>query len=109
VGQKLIRRPPSAVTFSAARAFGDAGEVRVVAARVGARDDRDFAAFPTSSLVLPTYDKVDLSAVIPAPRRFASGVALVIRWDNVFGAKYEEVAHFPAPRATVFVGVRVGR
>ncbi|MFI5311232.1 MAG: TonB-dependent receptor plug domain-containing protein [Gemmatimonadales bacterium] len=108
VGQPLIRRPPHTFTMSAAYVLGSAS-VQLVAVRVGQRQDRDYAAFPTAAVALPAYVKVDLSAVVPLPERISRRVALVARVDNLMDASYDEIARYPAPGRTVFVGARVGR
>lgn len=109
VGQKLIRRPPHALTFSAVRAIGAAGSVQLVALYTGKRDDRDFADYPATPVTLPAYTRVDLSGVVPFPASIARGTALLVRVDNLLDARYDEIARFPAPGRAVFVGVRVGK
>src|ERR1019366_9480524 len=108
VGQKLIRRPPNAFTFSAVRTIGMSGSVQLVALYTGMRDDRDFANYPATPVTLPAYAKLDLSAVVPFPASIARGTALLFRIDNLLDARYDEIARFPAPGRAVFVGVRVG-
>jgi vitamin B12 transporter len=109
VGERLIRRPPHVITVSAARSFPGGGSFNLTAMRFGARDDRDFAAFPVKAIVLPAYAKVDLAVQVPVLERLAAGLTLVARVDNLFGATYEEIARFPAPGRAVFVGLRIGR
>lgn len=104
-GDRLIRRPPHTVTVSLARTFGDRGAIRLVAARIGERADRDFAQYPTAAVTLPAYTKVDLSVVIPAGR----GFAIQLRGDNLFDARYDDVVGFRAPGARVFAGVTYAR
>ena len=105
VGEKLIRRAPHAITASVARLFGQGGSVAVVANRIGDRDDRDFAVYPAKAIVLPAYTKVDLSTVIPVN----GALSFVARADNLFGAKYTEIAHFTAPGTVLYAGVRLAR
>lgn len=104
-GERLIRRPPHTITASLARTFGGAA-VRVVAARVGERDDRDFAQYPVAPVTLPAYVKVDLSATIPTGM---PGFAFQFRGDNVLDAKYDDVFGYRAPGATAFVGLQYRR
>ena len=106
-GERLLRRPPHTITLAASQAFGHGGSLRVSAVRVGERDDRDYAAYPVTALTLPAYAKVDLSAVVPVGG--ITGLAIVARVDNAFGAKYEEVARFRAPGTIAFFGVRFER
>jgi outer membrane cobalamin receptor len=49
--------------------------------------------------------KVDLSTVVPVSR----SLSLVARADNLFGAKYSEIAHFAAPGTVLYAGVRLAR
>jgi vitamin B12 transporter len=105
-GERLIRRPPHTVSVSLGRAYANGGSWRLVALRVGERDDRDFRTYPTAPTTLPAYVKVDASAVIPTRK---AGVQLLLRADNAFGAQYEDVVGFPAPGATFFGGVRIER
>jgi vitamin B12 transporter len=108
-GEKLIRRPPHTFALSAAWTIGARGRVQLVALRTGARDDRDFAAYPTASVTLPAYSRLDLSAVVPFPARIARAAVLTARVDNLLAATYEEIARFPAPGRSLFVGLRVGK
>jgi vitamin B12 transporter len=105
VGERLIRRPPHTIGASVSRLFGHGGSVNLVASRIGDRDDRDFAVYPAKAIVLPAYTKVDLSTVVPV----GSGFSLVARADNLFGAKYSEIAHFAAPGTMLYAGVRLAR
>jgi vitamin B12 transporter len=102
-GEELIRRPKHTLGAFASLGFGDGGSIRAVLTRVGERGDRDFRAFPTAPVTLPAFTRVDLSAVIPTG---ISGVAAVFRGDNLFGAKYEEVAGYPAIGRSLFAGIR---
>lgn len=105
-GERLIRRPPHTVTASLARTFGPGGIMRIVAARIGERADRDFTQFPVAAVTLPAYVKVDVSSVIPTRVR---GLDLQLRGDNILDAKYEDVVGFRGPGATAYVGVRYRR
>lgn len=105
VGEKLIRRAPHTVSASVARLFGQGGSVSLVVNRIGDRDDRDFAVYPAKAIVLPSYTKVDLSTVVPV----SGGLSFVARADNLFGAKYTEIAHFTAPGTMLYAGVRLAR
>ncbi len=108
-GEKLIRRAPHTASVSVVRLFGDGATVRFSGTRIGARDDRDFAAYPAAAVTLPAYVKVDASAVVPLPAKVRGGLAITARADNLFGANYEEIARFAAPGRVVFVGVRFGK
>ena len=109
VGQKLIRRPPNTLSVAAARSFARGGALQVVAARIGERDDRDFAVYPAAPITLPAFTKVDISAVVPLRSTGRSQVALIGRVDNLLDAKYQEIARFGAPGRQTFLGIRIGR
>ena len=109
VGQKLIRRPPNTMSVAAAHMFGRGGALQVVAERIGERDDRDFAVYPAAPITLPAYTKIDVSAVVPLRSSGRGLVALVGRVDNLFDAKYQEIARFGAPGRQSFLGIRIGR
>ncbi len=78
---------------------------------VGDRDDRDFAAFPNTPVVLPSYTTVDASARVDILPRNMSGVGVTgtLRVENLFDEKYAPVLGFPARGRTVLVGARVSR
>lgn len=108
VGERLIRRPPHAASLFVARTFGRAS-LDLIATRVGARDDRDFAQYPVAPVQLPAYTTLDGSLVLPLGRDEARPLALVLRVSNALDARYEEIARFAAPRRAWFAGLRWGR
>ena len=109
VGQKLIRRPPHLLTVQVAQLIPGGGSMHVIVARVGERDDRDFASFPATAVVMPAYTKMDLALQVPVLERVARDLSLMVRVDNALGAKYEEILRFAAPGRSVFVALRLGR
>ncbi|GDX86623.1 hypothetical protein LBMAG44_05360 [Gemmatimonadota bacterium] len=100
--ERLIRRPPHTISASVARAFAKDGSVQLVARRVGERSDRDFSAYPAASVILPAHTKVDLSFNVPVR---GHGLSLTGRIDNLFAARYDEVARFRAPGTIAVIGV----
>jgi vitamin B12 transporter len=108
-GQPLIRRPRNAWNLSALQTYPNGARLTLVAAYVGERADRDYVPYPAVPATLPGYTKVDFSFVQPLPSRIRGGVSLEGRVDNLFGAEYQEVTHFPAPGRMVFIGVRIGK
>ena len=105
-GARLLRRPTHTVALRAHQAIGATGAVDVVATRVGERDDRDFAAYPVTPVVLPAYTRVDLSATLPVGHH---GIAATMRVENLFDARYDEIARFRAPGRLAYVGLQVAR
>ncbi len=109
-GKRLLRRPTTTLNVTAMYRGWDRGVVSAVVNHVGDRDDRDFATFPATPVVLPTYTTVDLAAQIEVfPQQTDLGLTWTLRVENVFDKKYVEVFGFPARGRTVFVGGRVGR
>ncbi len=110
-GERLLRRPTSTLNATAMYRGWDHGVFSVVVNYVGDRDDRDFATFPATAVVLPSYTTVDLAAQIEDRLTRGTGTRLMatFRVENVFNREYAEVFGFPARRRTVFIGGRVSR
>lgn len=110
VGARLLRRPTHAASLQATQRFGTRGSVTGTVRYVGARDDRDFTAYPAETVLLPSYVRVDVSGEVGMWRAPAGHPALTLtgRLENLLDAAYEEVLGYPAPGRTVTVGVRVG-
>ncbi|MCH6547345.1 MAG: TonB-dependent receptor [Gemmatimonadetes bacterium] len=109
-GKRLLRRPSTTLNVTAMYRGWDRGVVSAAVNHVGDRDDRDFATFPATPVVLPTYTTVDLAAQIELfPQQTDLGLTWTLRVENVFDKQYVEVFGFPARRRTIFVGGRVGR
>jgi vitamin B12 transporter len=108
-GARLLRRPDDAGSVTAAVTL-PRGLVATVAAQVvGSRDDRDFADFPATPVVLDGYTRVDATLTAPLRGWLWRDGELQVRVDNVAGATYEQVFGFRAPGRVVAVGVRVTR
>lgn len=106
-GNRLLRRPSATYTLGATLRPAPRLSLDVTGLRVGERDDRDFANFPARPLVLPAYTRVDVGGQLRlTPSTVPTAVSLQLRADNVFGARYQEVANFVAPRRNLFVGLR---
>ena len=102
-GQSLIRRPERNV--NAELSWRGAGpltaSVRLLA--VGIREDKNFQTFPAAPVILPSYERVDLSAQYTLPRRQTT---LLLRAENLGNVHYENVFNFRAPRRTITIGAR---
>lgn len=106
-GSRLLRRPSNTVSLGATTHLGLRTNLDVQALRVGRRDDRDFSGFPATPVVLAAYTRFDVGAQVRlTPAKATTAVRLVIRADNVFGARYTEIANFEAPRRNLFAGLR---
>ena len=100
-GERLIRRPERKGTaeLSYRGAVLDAS-ARVLA--VGQREDRDFRTFPSTPVMLPGYERLDLGGVY----RVTGSQALTLRIENATNTYYENVFNFLTARRTVWLGVR---
>jgi len=110
VGARLLRRPTHAASLQAIQRFGTRGSLTGTVRYVGARDDRDFTAYPAQTVLLPSYIRVDLAGEVGVWRVRGGHPALTLtgRLEDLFDAAYEEVRGYPTPGRTVTVGVRVG-
>ncbi len=108
-GDRLLRRP-SHLAVAGLRWTPAASTIDLTATRTGARDDRDFRAFPAEPVLQPAFTRVDLALAHPLPiGGDRAPVSLTARIENVFDTYYEAVANFRAPGRSTFVGLRVGR
>lgn len=104
-GNRLLRRPSTLAAFNLgadlpARVTADVGVTYT-----GSRDDRDFSGFQTTPVVLPAWTRFDISA----SKAFQLGAqfGLHARVVNVFNARYEEIANYPAAGRSLTIGLRV--
>jgi len=106
-GNRLLRRPSLLSTVTAAINLPRRATTDVALTYTGRRDDRDFSTFPATPVVLPSWTRVDLGFRRPFDVG-ASGARfdLLLRLENVFGARYEEIANFPAAGRSLTIGVR---
>lgn len=106
-GDALLRRPSHSGTALLSYAAPEGWSASASANYIGKRPDMDFALYPSPTVTLPSYVKLDLSGsidVVHDPRRT---VALTLRVDNALDKRYEDVLHFPAPRRALLVGGRI--
>ncbi len=107
-GQSLIRRPERKVTGELSyRGTGPFSAIARVLA-VGVRADRDFdtPTFVPESVILASYERVDLSGEYALPGSGARRSALTARIENLTDRRYQNVFNFLAPRRTLTLGVR---
>ncbi|MEP6905636.1 MAG: TonB-dependent receptor, partial [Gemmatimonadales bacterium] len=106
VGQALIRRPTHSATASLA-VSPRLGSLSVTANFIGKRPDVDFVQFPSPTITLPAYTRVDVAGSVDIWRgRNGASLALTGRAENVLDKKYETVLHFPAPQRVILIGAR---
>ncbi|MGI8510485.1 MAG: TonB-dependent receptor plug domain-containing protein [Gemmatimonadaceae bacterium] len=106
-GDALLRRPSHSgdalVSYTAPLGWSASANVNYV----GKRPDMDFALYPSPTVSLPSYVKLDVAGSVNVLHSSSSTVALTARIDNALDKQYEDVLHFPAPRRTVLVGARI--
>jgi vitamin B12 transporter len=107
-GQRLLRRPTHSVSVVVSQRFSRRASVAGTVRYVGSRDDRDFAAFPTAPVVLPSVVTIDLSANVTVWSADAGrpAVDLTARIANLFDEQYQEVFGFRTPGRALLFGVR---
>lgn len=104
-GESLIRRPER--TVNAGLTYRGTGPLSAAARllAVGTRHDRDFTAFPATPVVLPSYERLDLSAEYRVRIGGLRHSGVTLRLENVTDARYRHVYNFLTPRRTVSVGM----
>jgi len=111
-GQRLLRRPTHAGSVGATARLGAGGSASLTAYYTGNRVDEDFSSFPAARVVLPAWVRVDLAGVAPLLGRKHGGgagpaVALTLKVENLFDARYQQLLNFPSRRRGVFLGVKL--
>jgi vitamin B12 transporter len=108
VGDALIRRPTHSGALGIAYSAHRGDSFGVAATYVGKRPDVDFAQFPSPTLTLPSYVKLDLSARSPVVSISSlSELSLTARVENALGKKYSDVVGYPAPGRVILVGASI--
>lgn len=108
-GDALIRRPTHSGSVGATYIATQVQSFGVTAVYVGKRPDVDFAQFPSPTLTLPSYVKLDLSArrrVIALST--SNELSLTARVENALGKKYQDVIGYPAPGRVILIGAEYG-
>lgn len=107
-GAALVRRPRHQGSLSAGYPFARGalnGEVRWT----GSRSDRDFSAWPASSVDLPSYTLLILGVDVNvlSAKGGRPGINLQLRGENLLGEEYQEVFGFDAPGRAIMVGFQM--
>lgn len=106
VGSALLRRPSHSGTASVSMA-PPGRTLSLTLSYVGKRPDIDFNQFPSPTVTLPAYVRVDASSESAVWRgQSGSSLSLTARIENVLGKRYETVLHYPAPGRTFLLGAR---
>lgn len=108
-GGRLLRRPAHVTTVQLRREFVGLGHLSAAVIRTGDREDRDFATWPATVVVLDPFTTVDLSAELRLPSAFGADARLQLRAENVAGVRYRHIAGFDAPGRVLYAGLRLQR
>lgn len=108
-GEPLLRRPEHRASATARLSAGK-GRFTAGVSWVGERVDRDFSQSPAPRVTLEPYATVDVSAewTLFGDTDSRPDVTPTLRVRNLLDASYREIANFPVPGRTIFVGVRTG-
>jgi len=103
-GTDLLRRPRDKFTARIDGVFLKKWAASLSAAYTGQRADKDFSAWISRDVTLPSYWLLDasLSCNVNARAQF------FVRLDNLLNAKYETVFGYGAPGSAVYGGFKVG-
>ncbi len=107
-GDALIRRPTHSGSATVSWSSGRSASFSTTALYVGRRPDLDFTQFPSPTVTLPAYTRIDFAGNAEV-LRFAGGrsaVSLTLRVENLFDRDYEDVLNFTTPGRTVLIGAR---
>jgi vitamin B12 transporter len=108
-GQPLIRRPEHSAELALRARILERASLGWTLLYTGRREDVDFNQFPSRRVELPSYVLVDVGGeveLLPAAGS-GPGVAGVVRVENLFNARYDQVVGFSGRRRGVFGGIRV--
>jgi len=108
-GGRLLRRPEHVTTLQLRREFASIGHLSAAAVRTGDREDREFATWPASVVLLEPFTTVDLAAELRLPAALGAGTRLQVRAENVAGVRYQQIAGFDSPGRVLYVGLRLER
>lgn len=109
-GQHLIRRPAHSGRVGLRWLGLRRATLALDVNAVGAREDIDFAQFPSARVTLPAYATVDVAATADLVRRGPGrpSVTLTLRAENLFDKDYASVVGFRTPGRGIYAGAQVG-
>jgi outer membrane cobalamin receptor len=107
-GDPLIRRPKHSAALALHARLFSRGRVAGSVTYVGKREDVDFNQFPSQRVELPGYAIVDLAGEVEILRSEAgrAGLAGILRVENVFNQRYDQVVGFGGRPRGVFGGAK---
>ncbi|MCJ7563123.1 MAG: TonB-dependent receptor, partial [Candidatus Aminicenantes bacterium] len=103
-GTDLLRRPRDKFTARIDGVFLKKWAASLSAAYTGQRADKDFSAWISRDVTLPSYWLLDASLSFSVNAR----AQFFVRLDNLLNAKYETVFGYGAPGFAVYGGFKVG-
>jgi vitamin B12 transporter len=108
-GQPLVRRPAHAGRVELARRLAERADVTVGATYTGRAPDRDYSAYPATSVILPAHTLLDLTLTGRlSPLAARVPVRARLRADNLTNAYYQGIYGFRAPGRSLRLGLTIG-
>jgi outer membrane cobalamin receptor len=108
-GGRLLRRPAHVSTAQLVRTLRAAGTLTVGVHHIGNREDRDFATFPATVVVLPAYLTIDAGLELRLPAPLVRGARLQLRVENLADVRTEQIAGFASPGRVLSAGLKLER
>lgn len=105
-GERLIRRPQHGAQLTLRGRLSDRIAVGGSVVYTGARNDVDFSQFPALLVRLPPHTTVNLGTEVEILRSGTGhpGLSGVLRVENLFNERYDQVVGFAGRRRGVFGG-----
>jgi vitamin B12 transporter len=108
-GGRLLRRPAHVTSVQVRRPLGDRGVLSATVLRTGEREDRDFATWPATVVTLDPFTTVDVSAELRLPTARGTAPRVILRAENLFDVRTQQVAGFASPGRILYAGLRLER
>jgi vitamin B12 transporter len=108
-GNRLLRRPGVMSTVSMEYDVTGNTTGGLFLTWTGERDDRDFATFPATPVVLPAWTRIDVAITQRLGQWTGGQFELMARVENLLGAEYEEIVNYRAAGRSLTIGLRAAR
>ncbi len=107
-GSRLIRRPQHAAELTGRARVWDRVNLGGSLTYTGARSDVDFRSSPAALVQLPSYTLLNLSTEVEVIRSSPGrpGFSGVVRIENIFDERYDQVVGFSGRRRGIFGGAK---